>query len=94
MIGSLVSINASGANTVTSTGSALKINVAGANQLMHALTIADASTGALGTTAGTSGAVAINLSGAHTGWGVNLNDATASGVGIFETVNALTSGNG
>jgi hypothetical protein len=92
MTGSLASINASGANTVTSTGNAFNINVAGTAQLMHALTIADASTGALGTTAGTSGAVVFNFSGAHTGWGFDINDATATGVTTQTTVNSLTTG--
>ena len=94
MTGSLASINASGANAVGSTGSALNINVAGAAQIMHALNIADASTGALGTTAGTSGGILFNFSGAHTGYGMQISDATATGTVTVVNANALTSGIG
>ncbi|MBX4205343.1 MAG: tail fiber domain-containing protein [Candidatus Doudnabacteria bacterium] len=44
MTGQLVSINASGANAVGSTGSALNINIAGTAQLMQAIKISSATT--------------------------------------------------
>jgi hypothetical protein len=91
--GQLVNINASSSsNAVGDTGSALNINIAGTAQLMQGIKFSDASTGALGTGAASSGAILFNLSGAHTGWGFQISDATSTGVTTITNANSLTSG--
>ncbi len=92
--GSLASINASGTNTVGSTGSALSINIAGTAQLMKGIKFNDATTGALGTTA-TSGAVLFSMNGNHTGYGVQVYDVTRTGNAfVVSDSAAMTAGSG
>ena len=93
--GSLVNINASGStNPVADTGTALNINIAGTAQLMKGLYLSDASTGALGTTA-TSGGAVFSFTGAHTGYGLHVNDVSTTGtlLAITDTA-AMTAGSG
>jgi hypothetical protein len=92
--GSLASINASGANTVGSTGNALAINIAGAAQLMKGIYFTDATTGNLGTTGGTSGAVVFSMTGNHTGYGFQVSDVTTAGTAMVINVISLTTGTG
>ena len=92
--GSLASINASGANAVGATGNALNINIAGTAQLMKGIKMNTATTGNLGTTAGTSGAVLFGMNGAHTGYGFQVSDATATGTAMVISANAITTGTG
>ncbi len=88
LTGSLASIDASGTNTVGNTGNLLNLNVAGTAQIMKALNLTDATTGAL-----TNGIVRLNFTGAHTGNGLEIDDATATGNAVAITTSALTSGN-
>jgi cytoskeletal protein CcmA (bactofilin family) len=87
MTGSLASINASGANTSGATGNALNINIAGTGQIMKAVNITDATTGALA-----NGAFRLNMTGAHTGNGFELDDVTATGIAQKISTTALTTG--
>ncbi|HTH93413.1 MAG TPA: tail fiber domain-containing protein [Candidatus Paceibacterota bacterium] len=87
LTGSLASINASGTNTSGATGNALNINIAGTGQLMKAINVTDASTGAL-----TTGGVRFNFTGAHTGNGVEIDDVTTTGTSLQINDTALTSG--
>jgi Chaperone of endosialidase len=95
MSGQLVNINASGANAVGATGSALNINIAGTAQLMHGLTINDATTGNLGTTFGTSGALVVNMTGNHTGYAATMKDVTTAGTVLaINDTGVMTAGGG
>ncbi len=94
MTGNIANINLSGANAVGSTGNALNINIAGTAQLMKGISFTDATTGNLGTTAGTSGGVLFSFTGAHTGYGLQVSDATATGTAFALNANSLTSGVG
>ena len=87
--GSLQSITLSG-NNVANTGNLLYLNSSQTASIAKALNIAVASTGNFSTTGG----VAINFSGAHTGTGIVLSDATAIGTAASLTTSALTSGIG
>ena len=90
--GNLANINASGANAVGATGNALGINIAGTAQLMKGINFTDATTGNLGTTAGTSGGMLFSFTGTHTGYGFQLSDATVSGTAMIVNTNSLTTG--
>jgi hypothetical protein len=76
--GNLANISSTG-NNAGSTGNLLNLNVGGATQIMKALNITDASTGALPAT----GAVSLNFTGAHTGTAFAVVDPTLTGT-VFD----------
>jgi hypothetical protein len=80
--------------TALTTGKGLSITgpTSGATLTGNLLYLSSASTGNLGTTVGTSGAIAFDLSGAHTGFGFQLRDNTASGTAMRITANAVSTG--
>jgi len=76
-------------NNAANTGNVLNVLSSGANTLAKAINVSVASTGNLAT-----GAVRFNFSGAHTGTGFQVDDATVAGVGMRVNVAALTTGTG
>ncbi len=83
--GSIASINVANANNVADTGNLLNLNLGSATQIMKALNITDATTGAL-----TNGAVRLNMTGAHTGNAFEIDDATTTGT-LFKLADASAS---
>ncbi|HSA37187.1 MAG TPA: hypothetical protein P5080_05830, partial [Candidatus Paceibacterota bacterium] len=89
LTGSLQSITLTGTN-VANTGNLLYLNSSGTASIAKALNVAIASTGNFSTTGG----VAFNFNGAHTGTGLVLSDVTTTGTAMAINTTALTSGTG
>jgi len=92
--------NSATGNTVASlqadaltTGKGLSVTSASANLTGNLLNVSSASTSNFGTTAATSGGITLALTGAHTGYGVQISDATTGGTALQVNANAVTNGN-
>ena len=93
MTGSIANISLTG-NNASNTGNLLYINSSGASTLAKALNINIASTNNLGNAVGSGGGIRFYFSGAHTGNGFQIDDATTSGTAMAINVNAITTGTG